>query len=119
MKSESTKTLMINLAIGVLVVSILYVGYSSLKKDGKINQPVNSPSSEFQEQALLTSQQVARTYNEFDNLKRSVVNSVAVFSLPAFQELKDHSIEVYPEPIGRANPFSQTDWKARLGPTAL
>lgn len=117
MEPKKSTTLIINIAIGALIVAVLYVGYFSFKKDGKLEEPSQEATVNLGTQAILTSQQVTQTFKEFDNLKRSVANSIAVFSLPAFQELKDYSIEVFPEPVGRENPFSQTGWKAQMDAT--
>ncbi len=101
----------------MLVLAVLYIGYLSFKKDDKLEKSSQEATIDLGAQAILTSQQVNQTLKEFDNLKRSIVNSIAVFSLPDFQELKDFSIEVFPEPVGRENPFSQTSWKAQIDAT--
>lgn len=118
MKSERTKTLMINIAIGALIILIFYIGYSSFKKDAISKESSQEVAGSLQaEQALVTSQDVSKTFNEFDSLKKSIASSIAVFSYPAFRDLKDFSIEIFPEPVGRENPFGQTSWKAQIEST--
>lgn len=113
---EKTNSMGINIAITIFVFIVLYLGYNSItdktSQDGTVS---GEPQSATQQMVSASSQEVTQTFDELKNLNRSIVNSAALLDLPAFDQLQDNSVQVSPEPIGRDNPFAQTDWKARLG----
>lgn len=113
---EKTNSMGVNIAITIFVFLVLYLGYNSItgnpSQDGSAS---GEPQSATQQMVSASSQEVTQTFDELKNLNRSIVNSAALLDLPAFDQLQDNSVQVSPEPIGRDNPFAQTDWKTRLG----
>ena len=116
---EKTNSMGVNIAISIFVFLLLYIGYNSISgntsADGTVPPEMQSAT---QQMVSASSQEVTQTFDELKNLNRSIVNSAALLNLPAFDQLQDNTVQVTPEPVGRDNPFAQTDWKTRLSASA-
>ncbi len=58
--------------------------------------------------------EVARTVKELEDLTGAVSSATLFFRMPEFERLKNFSVEIYSEPIGRENPFVPTSWRLKL-----
>lgn len=113
MQKEQTKKILIDVVTGIIVVAVLYFGYNTFFKKDTVSQSIAASPAEAADQVVLVGSQIANTARSLKELRSSVEKTSAVFSMPAFASLQDFSVEVSPEPIGRANPFVPTDWKLR------
>lgn len=108
--SDNKKKLVTNLTITALVLVLLSVGVVSLKK----NKETIVEGSAIKENNLeknsvsASTQQISRIFVDLNNLNKSIVNSVAILNLPIFTELKDYSVDIVPEPVGKIDPFAQS-----------
>lgn len=119
MPQEQTKNLLINIATGAIIVGVIIAGYLVFKGKQTVVSVVSVAAlpMESAEQTVIIGTEIEHTVRDLQDLKASVENSVAVFSMPAFKNLQDFSIEVPPEAVGptsgRTNPFIPTEWKLR------
>lgn len=111
MQKEQIKKILIDLITASVVVAVLVIGYYVFFKKNTVSQVVVGSSTEVADQVVLVGSQIANTARSLRDLRSSVEKTSAVLSTPAFTSLQDFSVEVSPEPIGRANPFLPTDWK--------
>ncbi len=114
MQKEQIKSLLINTTTVILITGVFIVGYFVFTKE-ESSLPIESEATkEKVAQVATISIEVARTVKELGELKRSVERSVEIFTLPSFEGLKDFSVEVPSETIGRENPFVPTVWKLKI-----
>lgn len=118
MQTEQTKTLVINVVTGLIVVGVLYAGYRAFfaqpASDSGTTTATAPVSIDVTTETVIIGAQISNTLRELENLKKSVADSTAFFTLNAFKNLSDSSVEVPSEIVGRSNPFEQTVWKMRL-----
>lgn len=92
MTSLSTKRLVI--ALGV-VLALIFFGYTFFIKDSAVPTVISQTSSEAGDNILL----LVETLNK-------ITIDKTLFESPLFLGLQDFSVELYPEQIGRPNPFA-------------
>ncbi|MHB1118300.1 MAG: hypothetical protein ACYCZ7_02140 [Minisyncoccota bacterium] len=113
-----TKTLMMNIATGLLVLGVITLAYFMLiKKSPRTTSTTNPGTSALAlevAQTIAVSGDISRTKIELSELKKAVASSIEVFNSREFKSLEDFSVEVSEEPIGRDNPFVPTDWKLKI-----
>lgn len=89
-----------NIIIGVLVVVVLFIGYSLFTDNASKNA------------GLLSSQSGTQANRGNSDLLvllinlRSITLDDSIFSDPTFERLTDFGREITPEPTGRNNPFA-------------
>lgn len=111
MNSPQTKKTLINIAIAIAALGVAFGAYwMFFRGDSSLE---DAPSAEDLVQTVVVAEEVARTMRELQTLKTSVAESVALFGTPAFKNLEDFSQVVSEEPVGRANPFTPTEWKIK------
>lgn len=112
--TPQVKTLVMNIATGALILGILVIGYFVFvnKKTDTATPEATTPAMGVA-QTVAVSSDIARTKTELSELRKTVADSVKVFSSPEFRSLQDFSVQVPEEPIGRDNPFIPTDWKIK------
>lgn len=120
MPQEKTKDLIMNIATAGVVVGVIVAAYSVFiaKKDTTVTTPVSSPVTSGAEVTVAISAEVASTVRNLNALRSSVASSTTIFLMPAFQNLRDFSMEVPVEEIGktgaRKNPFIPSAWKLKI-----
>lgn len=114
MKNEQTKSLVVNILTGVVILGLIYAGYSVFK--GKSGTSTTGTASVV-ERASETAQigkEIEVTVRDLSDLSRAVASSTAIFQTTGFQNLVNFSSPISNEGVGRANPFTLTDWKLKL-----
>ena len=120
MKKQTTQSMMVNIATGVLVLALIGFGYITFVKtpdtqtSGVGTPDATTTLSDTATRALSTSLQVAQTVKDLSNLSQSVESSSVIFNLPAFRSLKDFSVSIASEQIGRDYPFTKTAWRLKF-----
>ena len=104
-----------NVATGALVLGVIVGGYFAfVSKKTDTAAPDAVVSTQGIAQTIAISTNISRTKTELSELKKAVAASVEVFTSPEFRSLRDFSVQVPEEPIGRDNPFIPTDWKLKI-----
>lgn len=105
-----------NIATGVFVIAVIATGYFVFfKKETAPIAPTTGASTALGvAQTIAVSTDIARTKTELSELKKTVTDSIEVFSSREFRSLQDFTVGVPEEPIGRPNPFVPTDWKIKI-----
>lgn len=118
MQQEKLKTLLVNILTGSIVVGLVVVAYFVfLKKDVSTLSSVPASvadTARIAEETALIGTEIDYTMRDLSDLSRAVSSSNAIFTLPAFKNLQDFTITVYPEAVGRTNPFLPTAWKIKM-----
>lgn len=104
-----------NIGTGIVVVGVLVVGYWMFTRNQSVVSPGGEVTAKATEQTIVEGTDLARTIKELSDLNSAVLSSVGIFSTQSFRELKDFSVEIPEEPLGRDNPFVPTEWKTKLG----
>lgn len=121
MQREQIKTFLVNSATGLVVGGVLVAGYLVfVKKESEtaVSRAVMS-SEEVAVQTGSIGADIERAVRELEGLNRAVHESATVFGMAIFKRLKNLSIRVSAEAVGRENPFVPTDkTKARVQPQA-
>lgn len=115
--NPETKSFVMNITTGVLVVALLGTGYFVFLKTGTTPAPSATPSSSVALVAQQTSSigaDIENTVQSLKNLSQAVENATVIFDLPSFKNLQDFSVPVPTDTIGRDNPFVPSDWKIKL-----
>lgn len=103
-----------NIGTGIVVVGVIVVGYWMFARNQSAVTPKGEGIAKATEQTIVAGTDLARTIKELSDLNSAVLSSVGIFNTPSFRELKDFSVEVPAEPLGRDNPFVPTEWKTKL-----
>lgn len=116
MPLEQTKSLLINIMTGAVIVGVIVAGYFVFRGGQTVTpSSVATPSAvDSAAETVAIGAEIARTVSDLQDLKSSVADSIAVFSTPAFKNLQDFSSSIPSQPVGRPNPFIPTDWKLKL-----
>lgn len=117
MKPTSTKSIMVNIVSGFLVLGVLGLGYITFFQNNSTT--TTTPSGEVVVvpamsglDTVAASAQVAKTVSDLKNLNSSVEASSKLFTTdPAFKSLKDFSVPIASESIGSEDPFVKTAWR--------
>lgn len=114
MKPSPTKTLIMNIGTGIIVTGVLVLGYWILvrKQGSVISEGVTTAN--VAEQTIVEGTDLARTIKDLSDLNSAVLASVGIFKMQSFRALKDFSVAIPEEPVGRGNPFVPTEWKIKL-----
>lgn len=113
MKSPQ-KTLIMNIGTWIIVLGVLALGYWMFaRKQGSAPLEVNDTAN-ITKQTIVEGTDLARTIRDLSDLNRAILSSVGIFNMQSFRELKDFSVDVPKESVGRDNPFLPTEWKIRL-----
>lgn len=114
MKKEQTKSLILNIITGSVVVGLFVTGYFVfVKKEPVVDTTVASVVDIAQQTTVIVSQ-IDSTIKELGELESAVESSTAIFEDAAFKNLQDYSVKIPEETIGRDNPFVPTAWKVKL-----
>lgn len=113
MKEDQSKSPVMNIVTGIVVVGLLVAGYFILfKKDTATISPTSVALVAQKTSSLGVD--IDSTIQSLKNLSRAVENATIIFDLPAFRNLQDFSVPVTTDGIGRINPFTPADWKIKL-----
>lgn len=115
MKSQQTKKLAINIATLAVIIVVIGAGYLAFKKDAlpEVVQQAAVVDTAAQTTTIMGIE-VSRTVRGLNDLNSSVASAATILSTPSFRRFKDFSRTVPAEPVGRENPFSATEWKAKI-----
>lgn len=107
---DNKKKLVTNLIITTLVFILFSIGVVSLKKNKEtvVESPTTKENNLEKNSVSASTQQISRIFVDLNNLNKSIVNSVAILNLPIFTELKDYSVDIVSEPVGKIDPFAQS-----------
>lgn len=111
MQKEQTKKLLMDAMTLLIVVAVLVVGYFAFRSNEVTVSGIVVPKTELANQVILARTQIDTTVQNLKNLQLSVASSSVVFETPAFTSLKDFSVQIPPEAVGRPDPFVPTAWK--------
>lgn len=113
--NSDTKELIINSSIGLLVLIALFFAYFIFMQEGDntVKQAFTRVKDVATGEAVVSGVQVANTITEIRELKNAVVSTTLLFESRAFTDLKDFSVPIPEEAVGRPNPFVPTAWKLR------
>ena len=118
MQQEQTKTIIVNILTALVVIVFVVVAYFVFirKEVPIISSVVSSVQTVAQvaEETALIGSEIDTTVSDLGDLAAAVESSNVIFELPAFKNLKDFSIVVSEEPVGRTNPFVPTVWKINM-----
>lgn len=116
MQQEQTKTLLVNIITGIVIMAVLAVGYSVFPKNESIVSDVAASSSTetVAQTTALIGAKIEDTVASLKKLHSAVEDSTAVFKLPAFNNLIDFSVGIPNQNIKRENPFVPTEWKLKM-----
>jgi hypothetical protein len=118
MQQEQIKALIVNILTAGVVVGVLVAAYFVfIKKDipvvGSVISSVTSVAQIAEETALIGSQ-IDTTVSDLGDLASAVESSNVIFELPSFKNLRDFSVAIPEEYVGRDNPFVPTIWKINM-----
>ncbi len=113
--NPNTKELIVNLAIGLLVVVAGLFAYFIFAKEGSdvVKESLVLRGGATTGETVVLGAQVANTIVELRELKKAVADTTGLFNSRAFTNLRDFSVSIPEEAIGRENPFLPTVWKLR------
>ena len=118
MKPEQTKTLIVNILTAAVVIGVIVAAYFVfIKKDVPVISTVTSSVSsvaQIAEETALMGSQIDTTVSDLNELAKAVESSNIIFELPAFKNLRDFSVAIPGESVGRDNPFVPTVWKINM-----
>jgi hypothetical protein len=114
MREDKTKTLVVNIATVVVVLGVIVSGYLVFSKKDTSTPAGTVLSVETAADTVATGSDISQTVNDLTSLKKAVADSVAIFNMPEFVRLKNFSVAVPSENIGRPNPFVAPAWKVKL-----
>jgi hypothetical protein len=109
MREDKTKTLVVNIATVVVVLGVIVSGYLVFSK-----KDTSTPAGTVLSVETAAGSDISQTVNDLTSLKKAVADSVAIFNMPEFVRLKNFSVAVPSENIGRPNPFVAPAWKVKL-----
>lgn len=113
MKQEQTKTLLVNIFTGVVVIGVFVAGYIVFIKKDSTESGVKTVSR-IAEQTSTVGAEIDNTMKDLRELSDAVARSNVFFGLPEFTNLENFSVKVPSEKIGRKNPFLPTPWKIKI-----
>lgn len=116
MQNEQTKSLLVNVMTGVVIIGVLAAGYFVFTNQTQTTGGSSAPTSvsEIASETATIGTQIESTVSDLEDLTRAIASSTIIFSTPAFQNLQDFSVIVPSETVGRDNPFIPTDWKLKM-----
>lgn len=118
MKQEQTKAVVVNILTAVVLMGVLVAGYFVfMKKEIPVVDSVASTVAEvakIAEETALIGTEIDFTVRDLGELASAVASSNVIFDLPAFKNLRDFSVSIPTETVGRTNPFTPTEWKLKL-----
>lgn len=109
------KEIIINASIVLLViVAIIFAYFIFIEKgENSIKKVFTGSQNTSTEDTIVAGTEIAGIINELKELKSSIVGTSLIFNSPVFGSLKDFSVVVPEEAIGRENPFVPTSWKLK------
>lgn len=116
MQNEQTKSLLVNIITGVVVIGVLTAGYFVFTGQSQVPAVTSAITSVGQVASETASigNEIESTVRDLEDLQNAVASSAILFSTPAFQNLQDFTAAVPFESIGRTNPFLVTNWKQKM-----
>lgn len=114
MEHSQTKTVLVNIVTGVVVVGLLAVGYFVFVKKETLDIGQVAATSLIADETATIGTEINGTVRDLKNLELAVASSTIIFELPEFKNLEDFSVSIPPESVGRENPFVPTGWKLKL-----
>lgn len=114
MESQA-KELIVNGSIALLVVLAGIFGYFIFvsKGDNVVKQAFVQGETSATDKILNTGNEVATTIRDVEKLRNAVASTTVIFASEAFVNLKDFSVSVPEEAVGRPNPFVPSAWKLK------
>ncbi len=105
-----------NVITVVVVGAVIVAGYFVFvkKKEAPVLGEIGLPAKTDAQTTTLVGIEIARTVRVLEDLNLSVKKSADVFDTPEFNNLKNFSIEIPKEEVGRENPFVPTAWKLKI-----
>lgn len=103
-----------NIGAGIIIVGIFVAGYFVFIKSQNGVSLGGNVSVGVVRQTIIEGTDLTRTIKDLSALNSAIIDSVGIFQAPSFRELKDFSVEIPKEPVGRGNPFAPTEWKIKM-----
>lgn len=107
---QNTKSLIINIATAALVIGVVAVGYIVLTKNKDVAVEIITPSESIDD-TIMVGIEINKTFEDLGELKVAVGDARKMIGSPVFKTLKDFSVVVPAEKIGRGNPFTSPSWR--------
>jgi hypothetical protein len=113
--NPNTKELIINVTIGLLVVVALVFAYFIFVPEGdnKVKQAFTRTQDATTGEIITVGSEVAGTITELRALQKAVLETTQLFNSNIFANLRDFSVPIPAEAVGRDNPFVPTEWKLK------
>lgn len=113
--NPNTKELIVNSSIGILVLVAGVFAYFIFAKDSNntVKQAIMRTEDVITGETVALGAQVSGTIKELRELQKAVVDTTGLFNSRAFTSLRDFSVPIPEEAIGRENPFVPTAWKLK------
>lgn len=107
----ATKSFIINIVTSALVLAIVVVGYFVFIRNKEAVSEIVAPSV-VTDETVMVGMEINKTFKDLGDLKVAVEDARTMIDSPVFQTLKDFSVTIPVEKVGRANPFIPASWKA-------
>lgn len=114
MQQEQIKSLLVNIFTGAVIVGVLIASYFVFLKPEVVSDNSIASVAVIAEETTSIGVEIDATKKDLRDLSRAVASSSAIFKLPAFMNLKDFTVAIPEEPLGRVNPFLPTEWKLKM-----
>lgn len=114
MEQSQTKTILVNILTGGIIIGVIIVGYYVLVKKNLPKLQESNTVAQIADETTLIRTEIDETVKDLKDLDRAVASSTIIFELPEFIHLEDFTARVPVEAIGRKNPFLPTAWKLRI-----
>ncbi len=111
--NEQTKKLVKNIVMLAAVGAVIIVGYFVIKKD-TVSLLVDEGTAKTAAQTLAAGFEIDRTMRELLDLKEAVADHIIIFVAKEFKDLINFSVTIFPENVGRTNPFTPTAWSLEM-----
>lgn len=107
----ATKSFIVNIITATLVVAVIVVGYLVFVRNREVVSESVAPSETI-DKTIMVGTEINKTFKDLGELKVAVEDARTMIGSPVFQTLKDFSVAIPAEKVGRANPFIPASWKA-------
>lgn len=107
----TTKSFIVNIVTGALVLSVVVVGYFVFIRNKEAVSEIVAPSG-ITDETIIVGTEINKTFKDLGELKVAVEDARTMIDSSVFQTLKDFSVAIPAEKVGRANPFTPAIWKA-------
>ncbi|KKU81648.1 MAG: hypothetical protein UY07_C0012G0007 [Parcubacteria group bacterium GW2011_GWA1_47_8] len=108
-----TKEIIVNVSIIAVVIVLCIVGYFLFVKNDAIKAALSGSDTAVIDETVAAGADVTKTVAQIAELNKAVEDTNKLLSSSTFTDLRDFSVTVPKEAIGRANPFVSTEWKLK------